>query len=79
MLILRTGYALDTGIIRVRLFQAEDKYDPKTRELIAAADAARRAYDEADRELRDVERDIKQVKEVMEKDYGECLNQFHLR
>jgi len=53
------------------LSQAEDKYDPKTRELIAAADAARRAYDEVDRELRDVEREIKQVKEVMEKDYGE--------
>lgn len=47
------------------------KYDEATQALIATAEAARKAFNEADRDLRDVEREIKQIKELLEKDYGE--------
>jgi len=48
----------------------EDKYDERTRELIAAADAARKNYEDVDRQLRDLEREMKDIKDVMEKDFG---------
>jgi len=50
--------------------QAEEKYDERTRGLISAADDARKAFEEVDRQLRDIDRDIKKAKEEMEKDYG---------
>merc|ERR1712240_230605 len=43
-----------------------EKYDEATRALIATADAARKAFNDADRDLRDVEREIKQIKEMLE-------------
>merc|ERR1719470_436937 len=47
------------------------KYDEKTQILINNAEAARRAYDDVDREFRDIEREIKELKESLEKDYGD--------
>ena len=52
-------------------YQIEDKYDERTRELIAAADAARKNYEDVDRQLRDLDREMKDIKDVMEKDFGE--------
>jgi len=49
----------------------QTKYDEATQILINNADAARRAFDDVDREFRDAERDIKQLKEALEKDYGD--------
>merc|ERR1719154_110389 len=49
----------------------EDKYDEATRQLVAAAEAARKAFNNADRELNDLEREVKDIKGVLEKDYGE--------
>jgi len=49
----------------------ESKYDEKTQELINTAEAARKAFTDIDRQFRDAEREIKQLKESLEKDYGE--------
>merc|ERR1719228_2870179 len=46
------------------------KYDEATQALIATAEAARKAFNDADRDLKDTEREIKQLKDVLEKDYG---------
>merc|ERR1719318_1335775 len=51
--------------------EEEPKYDEKTQELINNAEAARKAYTDIDREFRDVEREIKQLQESLEKDHGE--------
>lgn len=48
----------------------EKKYDEATQEIIDNAEAARKAYNDADRELKDVEREMKDLKEVLEKDFG---------
>lgn len=48
----------------------EEKYDDRTRGLIAAADEARKNFNDIERKLRDLDRDIKNIKDVMEKDYG---------
>jgi len=50
--------------------QAEDKYDEHTRTLIAAADEARKAFNDVDRQLADIEREINRINEVIAKDYG---------
>jgi len=47
------------------------KYDDKTRVLINNADAARRAFDDVDKQYKDIAREIKELKESLEKDYGE--------
>jgi protein kinase C substrate 80K-H len=47
-----------------------DRYDEKTRNLIAAADQARKEFEEVERKLRDLDRDIGKLKEDIEKDYG---------
>jgi len=49
----------------------EAKYDEATQQLIAAAEEARKSHSEAERQLRDVEREIKQLSEALDKDYGE--------
>ena len=49
----------------------ESKYDEATQRLIEAAEAARKAFNDADRDLRDVEREIKQLSESLDKNYGE--------
>ncbi len=51
----------------------EDKYDEKTRGLIAAAEEIRKKYQDVERQLNDIDRDIKNIKEVMEKDFGKFL------
>jgi len=48
-----------------------EKYDEATRALIATADAARKAFNDNDSDLKVVERDIKHLKEMLEKDYGD--------
>ena len=60
---------LDTGAQQQPGIEA--RYDDKTRSLIASADAARREYEDVERRLRDLDRDINKLKEGMEKDYGE--------
>jgi len=50
--------------------QQADRYDEKTRNLIAVADQARKEFDEVDRRIRDLDRDIGKLKEGIEKDYG---------
>ncbi|XP_049816221.1 glucosidase 2 subunit beta isoform X2 [Schistocerca nitens] len=47
------------------------KYDEDTQRLVDEATRARSEFEEADRNLRDVQREIKQLQESMEKDYGE--------
>ena len=49
----------------------ESKYDEVTQRLIEAAEVARKAFNDADRDLRDIEREIKQLSETLEKNYGE--------
>merc|ERR1719447_1572769 len=49
----------------------EPKYDEATQGLIATAEAARKAFNDADRAFRDTEREIKNLKDVLEKDFGE--------
>jgi protein kinase C substrate 80K-H len=50
--------------------QIEEKYDEKTRGLIAAAEEARNKYKEVENKLNDMDREIKKIKDVMEKDFG---------
>lgn len=39
--------------------------------MVAEASKARSDFDEADRALRDVQREIRQIQESLEKDYGD--------
>ena len=48
----------------------ESKYDERTQALIAAAEAARAEYNSADRQLRDLEREITRLSEGLGKEYG---------
>jgi len=45
-------------------------YDEETQQLIDEASKARSDFEEADRALRDVQREIRQIQESLEKDYG---------
>ncbi|GFG29270.1 hypothetical protein Cfor_07947 [Coptotermes formosanus] len=45
-------------------------YDEETQQLIDEASKARSAFEEADRAVRDVQREIRQIQESLEKDYG---------
>jgi len=49
---------------------AAPEYDPETQALVESANKARDAFDEADRRLRDIEREIRQLEESSHKDYG---------
>merc|ERR1712192_187701 len=51
--------------------EEEQKYDEATQALIATAETARKAFNDADREFRDTEREIRNLKDVLEKDFGE--------
>jgi len=46
------------------------KYDEVTQQLISQAEIARKAFNDAEREFLDVEREIKGLKDILEKDYG---------
>lgn len=46
------------------------KYDEETQRLIDEANKARENFEEADRTLRDIQRERKQLEEAMNKDYG---------
>lgn len=50
--------------------EAGSKYDDETNQLIEEATRARSEFEEADRAARDVEREIRQLHESLEKDYG---------
>merc|ERR1711892_375159 len=47
------------------------KYDDKTQVLINNAEAARRAFNDVEKEIKDAEKEIEQLKASLEKDYGE--------
>merc|ERR1712106_276109 len=47
------------------------KYDDKTQVLINNAEAARRAFNDVEKEIKDAEKEIEQLKSSLEKDYGE--------
>ncbi|XP_065333616.1 glucosidase 2 subunit beta [Cloeon dipterum] len=49
---------------------SEVQYDAETQRLIDDAANARHEFEEADRALRDVEREIRQIEESLDKDYG---------
>jgi len=51
------------------------KYDDATQTLVDIADRARNAYDEASNKLRDLERELRDLKDVANGDYGE-QNEF---
>jgi len=53
----------------------EKKYDEATQTLVDIADRARKAYDDASNQLRDLERDLRDLKDVANGDYGES-NEF---
>uniref|UniRef100_A0A182MRU5 Glucosidase 2 subunit beta n=1 Tax=Anopheles culicifacies TaxID=139723 RepID=A0A182MRU5_9DIPT len=46
------------------------EYDPVTQELINKANEARNQYTEADRHVREMEQEIRSIKELLDKDYG---------
>uniref|UniRef100_A0A182XDP6 Glucosidase 2 subunit beta n=1 Tax=Anopheles quadriannulatus TaxID=34691 RepID=A0A182XDP6_ANOQN len=46
------------------------EYDPATQELINKANEARNQYTEADRHVREMEQEIRSIKELLDKDYG---------
>lgn len=45
-------------------------YDDETQKLIEQANQARTEYQEADRQVKDIESDIKSIQEYFEKDFG---------
>uniref|UniRef100_A0A182VPP7 Glucosidase 2 subunit beta n=1 Tax=Anopheles minimus TaxID=112268 RepID=A0A182VPP7_9DIPT len=46
------------------------EYDPVTQDLINKANEARNQYTEADRHVREMEQEIRSIKELLDKDYG---------
>ncbi|XP_064079784.1 glucosidase 2 subunit beta-like isoform X1 [Macrobrachium nipponense] len=50
--------------------EEEPKYDEETQKLVDVANAARAEYDEADREVRDLVRELRSLEETQEKEYG---------
>lgn len=54
------------------------KYDDDTQRLIDEANKAREHFEEADRNLRDIQRERKQIEEAMTKDYGPHEEFAHL-
>merc|ERR1719414_1573981 len=50
--------------------EPESKYDELTQQLIQTADEARKRFTEAERQLRDIEREMKGLSESLDKDYG---------
>ncbi|XP_058839943.1 glucosidase 2 subunit beta-like [Topomyia yanbarensis] len=64
--------------------EPKEEYDPETKELIRMANDARNQYTEADRHVREIEQEMKNIEDLLNKDYGkdeeyaplngECLN-----
>ena len=50
--------------------EAESKYDDLTQQLIQSADEARKRFTDAERQLGDIEREMKGLSESLDKDYG---------
>ncbi|KAK7863853.1 hypothetical protein R5R35_003336 [Gryllus longicercus] len=50
--------------------EAASKYDEETQRLINEANQARSEFEEADRNVRDIQREIQQIKDTLLKDYG---------
>ncbi|KAK3894252.1 hypothetical protein Pcinc_001971 [Petrolisthes cinctipes] len=50
--------------------EEEPKYDEETQRLVDAANEARQEFDEADRRVRDLTRELKSLEEAQGKDYG---------
>jgi len=50
--------------------EEEVKYDEETQKLVDAANVAREAFNEADRQVRDLVRELKNLEETQEKDLG---------
>ncbi|XP_058452193.1 glucosidase 2 subunit beta [Malaya genurostris] len=64
--------------------EPKEEYDPETKELIRKANEARNHHSEADRHVREIEQEMKNIEDLLNKDYGkdeefaplngECLN-----
>ncbi|XP_037777317.1 glucosidase 2 subunit beta-like isoform X2 [Penaeus monodon] len=50
--------------------EIDQKYDEDTQKLVDAANKAREDFDEADRRVRDLTRELRSLEETQEKDYG---------
>ncbi|XP_027207664.2 glucosidase 2 subunit beta isoform X2 [Penaeus vannamei] len=50
--------------------EIDQKYDDETQKLVDAANKAREDFDEADRRVRDLTRELRSLEETQEKDYG---------
>ncbi|XP_063607368.1 glucosidase 2 subunit beta-like isoform X1 [Penaeus indicus] len=50
--------------------EIDQKYDEETQKLVDAANKAREDFDEADRRVRDLTRELRSLEETQEKDYG---------
>ena len=50
--------------------ETESKYDDLTQQLIQTADEARKRFTDAERQLMDLEREMKGLSESLDKDYG---------
>jgi len=61
---------IDSELPKIEEPKDESKYDSATQELINKAEEARKAFKDAEKELRDVEGKIKNLKDSLEKDYG---------
>ena len=50
--------------------EPESKYDANTQQLIQTAEEARKRFTDAERQLRDIEREVQGLSESLDKDYG---------
>ena len=50
--------------------EPKSKYDELTKQLFQTADEARKRFTDAERQLRDIEREMKGLSESLDKDYG---------
>lgn len=60
----------DEGETQKEEEEEEPKYDEETQKLVDAANEAREQFDEADRRVRDLTRELRSLEETQGKDYG---------
>lgn len=50
--------------------ERKEEYDPETQDLIVKANEARNRYTEADRQVREIETEMRNIEDLLNKDYG---------